>query len=61
MKNPKRILDVLPIFYNPVMWKDYQLLEAMKRYELFNGDDERYKKVIIELIQRKLEFEVIKV
>jgi hypothetical protein len=52
-----RVLDQLPVFYNPVMWKDEQIRDAVKRYELFEGDEERYRKTLKEAIKRNI-FEI---
>jgi hypothetical protein len=48
------ILDRLPVLYSPVMWKDDQIRDAAKRYELFEGDEERYRKTLKEAIKRNL-------
>lgn len=47
-------LDKLPISFDPVSWSNEQLVEAVQRPELFEGNKERFQKAIKELQKRNL-------
>jgi bifunctional non-homologous end joining protein LigD len=50
----RAVLDRLPIAHDPAMWTNEQLMEAIKRPELFENDKERYQAVIQQLAKRQL-------
>lgn len=47
-------LERLPIAADPAMWTDEQLLEAVRRPELFGGDKERFRLAVEQLAKRNL-------
>jgi len=47
-------LERLPIAADPVMWTDEQLVEAVRRPELFGNDKDRYRAAVEQLAKRGL-------